>query len=864
MLTLAACGGGGDGSSGPKATPVASVTLSQSSLTLAVGEATTLTATARDGAGNALTGRTVAWSSGNTQIAQVTPQGIVTGVAAGSTTITATIEGKTTQAQVVVNPAVASIAVSAPATQLDVGATLQLSATALDSKGTAVAGVPITWVSANDAIATVSTAGVVTGRAPGTVLISASSGNTVGSVTLNVRFPGGGSLTIASVAPSTLAPGTVTTITGTGFSTEPAQNVVTIAGVAATVTAATPTQLTVVVPNGGLPCRSSGAATVSVSSPFGAASREHQLDAATPRTLAVGQSIYLDGNTQMDCTELSSGGRYLVSVVNSAPASTSSAGFQLRTVAPTATLAAAPATSPSVVSATPLATGPTLRAAARLTSAREAGDDWRAAQRRAESRVRALDRQLIRQLGSPRRAWMQARSAARVAPSAGALASTALAGVKLTVGAKDTLKVVDITRGTCSSFTRVGARVVYVGPRAVVLEADDSPLAGTMDQDYIEIAQEFEQKMFPILTANFGNPLAYDHALDANDRIVMFFTKTVNNAGAGLLGYVFSCDFFPSTVNGASGSNQAEIFYARVPTTQTSSYTNTNERAVWKWRMRATLIHEVKHIVSYAELFETPIEGEYEESWLEEGTAQIAEELYGRTFWNTPWKGNATYAQTMHCDITPNPARFPECAALPGSPWPHAIGDHFFFLNDYALDHENKTFLSSGSEASHIYGSAWAFVRWAIDQYATSEPEFLKALVTSYVTRGVQNVEARTGRDFGELAAYFALAMASDDRLPFTPPAGAKYTFPSWNLASIWEGVVADIGRAPYDNPQPFAVRQGSFAAYNSGSISVAGASAAVFDLSGAAARALLELRSSSGAPLDRGTPLRVAILRVQ
>jgi hypothetical protein len=74
--------------------PVATVTVSPSSGTVAVGSTVQLTATLRDATGNVLTGRTVTWSSNNTGTATVNGTGLVSGVAAGSATITATSEGR--------------------------------------------------------------------------------------------------------------------------------------------------------------------------------------------------------------------------------------------------------------------------------------------------------------------------------------------------------------------------------------------------------------------------------------------------------------------------------------------------------------------------------------------------------------------------------------------------------------------------------------------------------------------------------------------------------------------------------------------------------------------------------------------------
>jgi hypothetical protein len=75
--------------------PVASVTVSPASVSLAAGATRQLSATAKDAGGNTLTGRVFSWSSDNTAMATVSHSGLVTGVAAGSANITATCEGQT-------------------------------------------------------------------------------------------------------------------------------------------------------------------------------------------------------------------------------------------------------------------------------------------------------------------------------------------------------------------------------------------------------------------------------------------------------------------------------------------------------------------------------------------------------------------------------------------------------------------------------------------------------------------------------------------------------------------------------------------------------------------------------------------------
>jgi hypothetical protein len=84
------------------AVPVASVSVSPASPSVAVGQSVQLTATPRDANGNPLSGRVVTWTSGNTGVATVSANGLVTGVGAGSAAITATSEGKSGAATVTV------------------------------------------------------------------------------------------------------------------------------------------------------------------------------------------------------------------------------------------------------------------------------------------------------------------------------------------------------------------------------------------------------------------------------------------------------------------------------------------------------------------------------------------------------------------------------------------------------------------------------------------------------------------------------------------------------------------------------------------------------------------------------------------
>src|SRR4029077_13121573 len=74
--------------------PVATVTVTPSPASVQQGATVQLTATPKDANGNPLSGRVVSWASNNTAVATVNGSGLVTGVAAGTATITATSESK--------------------------------------------------------------------------------------------------------------------------------------------------------------------------------------------------------------------------------------------------------------------------------------------------------------------------------------------------------------------------------------------------------------------------------------------------------------------------------------------------------------------------------------------------------------------------------------------------------------------------------------------------------------------------------------------------------------------------------------------------------------------------------------------------
>src|SRR5207245_2191320 len=195
--------------------PVASVTVSPAAPSVQVRQTVQLAATPKDAGGAALTGRVVTWASNNTGVATVNGTGLVTGVAAGSATITATSEGTNGTAALTVSVVpVASVTVTPETGGIQVGQTVQLSATPKDAGGAALTGRVVTWASSATGVATVSGSGLVTGGAAGSATITATSEGQSGTAGVTVSIVPVASVTVTP-ATASISTGQTVQLTGT-------------------------------------------------------------------------------------------------------------------------------------------------------------------------------------------------------------------------------------------------------------------------------------------------------------------------------------------------------------------------------------------------------------------------------------------------------------------------------------------------------------------------------------------------------------------------------------------------------------------------------------------------------------------------
>ena len=138
--------------------------------------------------GEAITGRTITWSSANSAVATVGGTGLVSAVTAGNTTVTATAGSKSAVAKVhVSSEPVAAVRMNplGPVQVVRLGQTFQLSAQCLNGAGAVMPGLAIDWTTGNPSVATVAS-GLVTAVALGTATITAACGNKSTSILIQV------------------------------------------------------------------------------------------------------------------------------------------------------------------------------------------------------------------------------------------------------------------------------------------------------------------------------------------------------------------------------------------------------------------------------------------------------------------------------------------------------------------------------------------------------------------------------------------------------------------------------------------------------------------------------------------------------
>lgn len=854
LATLFLAAGCGD--SGTRPADVALVSLSPGLAELQQGASTTLQVTLRDGNGNLVLGRAVAWSSGNPAAATVSADGVVSAVRGGVSIITATAEGRSASATITVSDTVASVSLDPTQLTMQPGATATFTATPRNDAGGAITGRTVAWSSSAPAIASV-VQGQVTAVSQGTATITATVDGRSANATVTVAGEPGGpggpgtptAPAITAIAPALLVPGATATITATNLAAF--GNTVTIGGVTAPVTASSAWQLQVTVP-----CVPSGSTSVVVTtSGTASAAVQHPLQVTHRHSLAVGESVIIGEPNALPCNELPAGGqqKFVLAVYNTTVSANAQADYRISGAG------GAPVASPYMVEHA-------LAAARARTSARGGasapdvtplphGHDVAHLELLEKNRV--AHEQLMREHGG------DLRAAARLSPQALGQAATVEPPLNTTI------RVSNINSSAiCSNFFTIQATRVYYSGRLAIYEDDATP-AGlkaannpTMANYYRQIGDQYNADMEPVIRNYFGDPLRRDHLTDNDGVLRAVFTPVINNNLGNVAGFVVSCDQFPNSANNTA-SNHGEYFYAYQPTSTASGFTS-GTADQWFRSIRSVFIHEAKHVASHvARVANNAVS--WEVSWLEEGTARHAEEIWARNaVYNVPWMGNTGYGSaasptSVYCDVRPSVAA---CnASNPRRPasimYNHFATLYSFMGNPGGLSPFGR---APNDNSAVFYAASWSLLRYAADRYAGSEQAFFTGLNQSS-TSGAANLSARTGVTMAELLGRWALALYADDMTGLGQR--PELQFGSWNLPGVYSGLRSDFAGS-FGRPSPLVTTPLSFGTFGPVQRNgLVGGGIDYFEITGNNAAGLaVRLESvSGGAP---SSVLRMAILRVQ
>jgi hypothetical protein len=584
--------------------------------------------------------------------------------------------------------------------------------------------------------------------------------------------------------------------------------------------------------------------------------------AQTTSLTAAGQSVvFLDTPNLGTQLTLPAGSQYLIAVVNTDTAAAATEDFTLAGVlmssgAVASVAAPVPLPASRYVEA-PGTTGP------RYAMSPGAAASLAVLRRLAPNHLAMLDRnrRIYARVGNPRTVRARLRAAGRVAPISAAITTT--------IGAVNKVYVAkQLTGGDCTTVDSIGARTVAVGQHVIVL-ADTNLTTWPQSQRpdsafYQTFTDEYDQVTWPHMLTYVGDPLAYDANLSGAGKVTVTITPLLNNLGGGIVAFVNSCDFLPFAASGpdAALSNDTEMFYYWAPGT------NGFTVPFWEELLRATAAHETKHIVSFTDRI---LNGSllFEDIWLEEGLAQESSEIWLRHFNQATWKGGATFAQTVACEL--DLGSNAPCDA--GGTNPGAlVFSHLPFLFEYLQEESQSNSGALGRDTPANYGAGWAFARWATDQYAGNEGTFIQSLVNEPTLDGLANLSSHTGQPIPLLLMYWNLASAVYTT-PTHAAADPRTTIPSFNFADIFR--VGQTGLTCNGSPcglftfsgtpvfpvQPIAVQAGAISQRVTG---VPGTAAAFFLLSAAnAGTEALQLESGTGGTLPTTSKLRVGMIRV-
>ena len=287
--------------------------------------------------------------------------------------------------------------------------------------------------------------------------------------------------------------------------------------------------------------------------------------------------------------------------------------------------------------------------------------------------------------------------------------STSPGGGSPAVGGQ--LKVGDLVtvnvngKESCTNPVYRAARVISIGAHALILNDTLNP-KGFSQADFDRFAARFDTLVYPLDVETFGAPTD----IDVNGHIALLFTRAVNeltprSSSSYVGGFAYARDLFPLTntarAKACATSNQGEIFYLLTPDPTGSVNGNVRTTRFVDSVTTSVLAHELQHIINSSRRLYVS-NAAFEEKWLDEGLAHIAEELLfyregGATsranLGATQIRARAALSLAFSSDMDANVSRYRTYLQAPQKSSPYAADDSL-----------------------PTRGAAWSLLRYAVDR----------------------------------------------------------------------------------------------------------------------------------------------------
>ena len=350
------------------------------------------------------------------------------------------------------------------------------------------------------------------------------------------------------------------------------------------------------------------------------------------------------------------------------------------------------------------------------------------------------------------------------------------------------LKVPDgESNNLCDNFFQTQAVVASVGRRAILaVDTLDGPPNALFTQVVLDsIAQEFDNNTFVTDSSYFGAPTD----VDGDGHVIILFTGEVNKLtppssdGGFVGGFFFAGDYFPTT--GATNqscaeSNNAEIVYLLAPD-PTGTFGNVRSTSSVRQGTRGTIPHELEHMINAGNRFFNPAATAFEDNWLDESLAHIAEEAVGRVS-----RGFGDLQTLTLQDMLPT-----------GNQGARDDFNAFFFQNFARLTYwmarpDTSSGISSNSDANlSSSGADWAIGRYAADNYSNGDVRAFTRRLAAGPDNGIKNFTTVAGASLDTLMGGWLVSMYADHLgIAGLDP---KYQYRSYNFRNIMPAVAQSV-----------------------------------------------------------------------